>query len=174
MSVYRLRERQYGYCRNVINFSQNVQEFVTKFPWHPSSLDVLVIRCQYASNSETFRDFKVHHTKVAHALIWLKENNRYYADIIINHEVLQSLPIDSPIDNQLRDITKESDNENEEDVITRTFVLFLSSTHSENDVIKYTLDRMQNENRHIIWPQIRSEEHTSELQSRGLISYAVF
>ena len=100
ISVYKLRGSQHGYRGNVINFPQNVQEFVSKLPRHPSSLDVLVIRRQSADNSEAFRDFKVRRIKVAHALVWLKENNRYYADIIIDHKVLQSLPIDGSIDDQ--------------------------------------------------------------------------
>ena len=88
ISVYKLRGGQHGYRENVINFSQNVQEFVSKLPRHPSLLDVLVIRRQSADNSEAFRDFKVHRIKVAHALVWLKENNHYYADIIIDYKVL--------------------------------------------------------------------------------------
>lgn len=88
MSVYRLRGGQHGYRGNVINFPQDVQELAKKLPRHPSSLDVLVIRRQSASNSEAFRDFRVRRSKVVHALSWLKENNRYYADIIIDYEVL--------------------------------------------------------------------------------------
>src|SRR6266498_3565465 len=88
MSIYRLRGGQHGYRGNVINFPQDVQEFATKLPRHPLSLDVLVIRCQSTSNSEAFRDFRVRHVKVARALIWLKENNRYYSDITIDQEVL--------------------------------------------------------------------------------------
>ncbi|RGB24473.1 hypothetical protein C1646_773050 [Rhizophagus diaphanus] len=68
MLVYRLRGGQHGY-------------------------HVLVIRYHSASNPEAFRDFRVHRNKIIHALNWLKENNRYYADIIIDHEVLRSLPI---------------------------------------------------------------------------------
>ena len=100
MSVYRLRGGQHGYRENV-NFPQDVQEFTTKLPRDPSSLDVVVIRRQSASNLEAFRDFRVHRAKVVHALNWLKENNRYYGNIIIDQEVLRSLPVDGPIDNQL-------------------------------------------------------------------------
>ncbi|RGB24503.1 hypothetical protein C1646_610599, partial [Rhizophagus diaphanus] len=82
---------------NVIYFSQNVQELATKLPRHPSSLDMLVIRHHSASNPEIFRDFRVRHNKVIRALNWLKKNNHYYADIIIDHEVLRYLPIDGSI-----------------------------------------------------------------------------
>ncbi|PKK57165.1 hypothetical protein RhiirC2_640207, partial [Rhizophagus irregularis] len=97
MSVYRLRGGQHGYRENVINFPQDGQEFASKLPRHPSLLDVLVICRQSASNAEAFRDFKDHCDKVTQALIWLKQNNRYYADVIIDHEILQSLPIDGTI-----------------------------------------------------------------------------
>ena len=86
----------------MINFSQDVEEFATHLPRHPSSLDVLIVRHQSTNNSATFRDFKVRHNKVTHALWWLKENNCYYSDIVIDNEIIQSLPIDSPIDDQLQ------------------------------------------------------------------------
>ncbi|RGB28577.1 hypothetical protein C1646_767654 [Rhizophagus diaphanus] len=56
MSVYRLREKQHGYQENVINFSQNVQEFTLKFPRHPSLLDVLIICYQSVSNAEDINE----------------------------------------------------------------------------------------------------------------------
>ena len=99
MSVYRLRGGQHGYRGNVINFPQDVQEFATHLPRNLSSLDVLVVRRQSANNSAGFRDFKVRRAKVARALCWLKENNRYYEDIIIDDEILRSLSVNSSIDN---------------------------------------------------------------------------
>src|SRR6266542_291800 len=132
---------------------------------------MLVIRHQSESNSEAFRDFKVRRKKVAHALMWLKENNRYYIDIIIDFEVLRSLPIDGSIDDQLRSIAEESDNENEDNVITCTFVLFFPSAYREDVAIKHTLNRMQNENRPIIWPQINSNP-INEFQTPGYIACA--
>ena len=163
ISVYRLRGGQHGYRGNVINFPQDVQEFATHLPLHLTLLDVLVIRQQSASNSAAstaFRQFNVCYTKVAHALLWLKNNNRYYSDIIIDNEVLQSLPVDGPIDDQLQKSqmnAEEFDDEgNEDSVITRTFVPILPSARSENVAIKNTLNRVQNEIDPIIWPQIDS------------------
>lgn len=94
MSVYRLRGGQHEYRENVINFPQDIKEFATNLPRHPLSLDVLIIRRKSENNSGAFRDFRVRHFKVARALIWLKENNRYYSDITIDHEILRSLPDD--------------------------------------------------------------------------------
>ncbi len=43
VSVYYLRGGQYAYHSNIINFSQDVLEFVIRLPRNPSSLDVLVV-----------------------------------------------------------------------------------------------------------------------------------
>ena len=67
ISVYCLREGQYAYKGNVINFPQDVREFTTRLPRHPISLNVLVMRRQSATGS-TFRDFNVRRNKIAQAL----------------------------------------------------------------------------------------------------------
>ncbi|CAG8841580.1 27660_t:CDS:1, partial [Racocetra persica] len=43
-SVYNLHGGQYAYRGNVINFPQDVHNFVTRLPRHPSTLDTLIIR----------------------------------------------------------------------------------------------------------------------------------
>ena len=192
MSVYKLRGGQHGYRGNVINFPQDVQEFATKLPRSPSSLEVLVVRRQSASNSEAYREFRVRRVKVARALNWLKDNNRYYADIIIDNEVLRSLPINDSVDKQLQDISDDendddviSDIENEandddvitrsekdDDVITRSFVPLLPSGNREDAAIKETLDRVQEGNHsNIAWPQINSNP-VNEFQTSGYIACA--
>lgn len=80
---------------------------------HQALLDVLGICRQSASNLEAFRDFKVRRDRVTRALIWLKENNSYYADIIIDYGAFQSLPLDGSIDDRLRDINNDDENEDE-------------------------------------------------------------
>ena len=174
MSVYRLRGGQHGYRGNVINFPQDVQEFATYLPRNPSSLDVLVIRRQSANNSAGFRDFKVRRAKVARALCWSKENNRYYEDIIIDNEILQSLPVDGSIDDQLQNtriVDEDLDDDENDDVITRTFVPLLPSAHREDVAIQNTLDRIQNENSPMEWPQIDNHP-INEFQTPGYIACA--
>ena len=75
ISVYRLSGGQHEYRGNVINFPQDIKEFTTRLPRHPSTLEVLIMRRQSSNNLERFRDFKVRHAKVARALYWLKCNN---------------------------------------------------------------------------------------------------
>ncbi|GBC48157.2 uncharacterized protein LOC105316640 [Rhizophagus irregularis DAOM 181602=DAOM 197198] len=149
-------------------------EFASKLPRHPSLLDMLVIRHQSVSNAEAFRDFKVRRDKVIQALIWLKQNNRYYANVIIDHEILQSLPIDGTIDDQLQDINEDIDyDESENDVITHTFILLSPSANREDTAIRNTLNRIQNENHHIMWSQINGNP-VNEFQTPGDIKPAKY
>jgi hypothetical protein len=91
VSVYCFRGGQYAYRGNVINFLQDVSEFTTRLPRHLSSLDILVVRRQ-SRNKLVFKDFNVRRTKVFRALHWLKVNNHYYTNVVIDNEILQALP----------------------------------------------------------------------------------
>ena len=92
ISVYRLRGEQTNYKGNIINFLQNIQQFTKRLTCDPLSLNVFVVRQQSVNNTSTFRDFRVWQIKVYNALLWLKLNNYYYEDIIINKEIVRSLP----------------------------------------------------------------------------------
>ena len=46
------------------------------------------------------------------------------------------------------------DEENEDKRITRSFVPSLSSTRREDDAINEALNRVQNDNPHMLWPKI--------------------
>ena len=137
-------------------------------------LDVLVVHRQSTTNSEVFRNFRVRRAKVVLALDWLKKNNRYYVDIIIDHEVLQSLPVDGSVDDQLRGTqvnAEELNSENESEVITRTFVPLPPAAHREDVAIKNTFNRIQNGNSPITWPQI-SNNPVNEFQTPRCIACA--
>ncbi|CAG8833775.1 10296_t:CDS:2, partial [Gigaspora margarita] len=58
VSVYNLHGGQYAYRGNVINFPQDMQEFATRLPHHPSSLDILIV-WRNSSNQSAFRNFQV-------------------------------------------------------------------------------------------------------------------
>src|SRR5436305_522409 len=88
-------------------------------------------------------------SKVSNALVWLKAHNRYYEDIIIDEEILQSLPENGSIaDFLLQQTTDEipTDEENGKNGIARSFVPLLTSTHREDTAINDTLNRMQTNN----------------------------
>ena len=91
----------------------------------------------------------VRRTKVARALQWLKANNRYYNDIIIDEDTLQSLPENDSIADKLPQIEDDqvnwNSNEDEngnDNMIARTFVPLLPPSNREDIAIKNTLDAL--------------------------------
>src|ERR1043165_3746543 len=90
ISVYCLYDGQYAYRGNVINFPQDVLEFAMHLPRRSSSLNVLVVRHR-SSTGRAFKDFNVRRSVMTRTLYWLKNNNRYYSNIVIDKEVLRSL-----------------------------------------------------------------------------------
>ncbi|GBC15565.1 ATP-dependent DNA helicase PIF1 [Rhizophagus irregularis DAOM 181602=DAOM 197198] len=175
VSVYCLRGGQYAYRGNVINFPQNVEEFATQLPRNPSSLDVLIVR-RKSANSLIYKNFTVHRTKVTRALCWLKQNNRYYTDIVIDEEVLQSLPEDGPIDDQLPQIDDVEQHFNDdddvyEDMIGSNFVPAPLPSPNEEQAIGDTLNRMQDNDLPIMWPSIDGTP-INEFQTPGYIACA--
>ena len=176
ISIYQLRGGQNEYRGNVINFSQDIEEFITRLPWVPSSLEVLIVRRQSSNNLEGFRDFTVRHSKVGQALSWLKANNRYYSDVVIDNEVLQTLPENDSIVDQLRQIRNQSsedsnDNEIEEERITQTFVPLNPPSSREKVAINNAFDRIQTENLPVLWPEIDGNP-INEFQTAGYIVMA--
>jgi len=166
VSVYTLPGGQHAYRGNIINFPQDVQEFVTRLPHDPSSLNLLIVR-RYSEDGSNFRDFHVRRRKVMRALQWLKVNNKLYREIDIDDEILQSLPEDGSITEKLPQYTDdrtpgseegpngEDDDENEENAFnSQTFVPSLLNRLSENIAINEILNRANHnqENLKIDWP----------------------
>ncbi len=100
-------------------------------------MDVLVIRCQSANDATAFRDFTVWWNKVDNTLLWLKANNYYYKDIIIDNKILQRLLKNGSIidqflqiqNNQITDENHSDINEIRDELISYTFVPIFLSTH---------------------------------------------
>ncbi|CAB4424345.1 unnamed protein product [Rhizophagus irregularis] len=114
-----------------------------------TSLNILIVRHQ-SSNGLTFRDFNVRHSKVAQALYWLKKNNHIYANIVIDEEVLQSLPDNGPTDDQLPQLEEttdevfDNDNKEAENIDT---ILFLYR-------FCLLIKNLQANNTPIMWPNM--------------------
>ena len=158
VSVYCLRGGQYAYRGNVINFPQDVLEFATHLPRHPSSLDVLVVR-RRSSSGKAFKDFNVRRSVVSRALIWLKNNNRYYSNIVINEDVLRSLPENGPLDDQILRLEDERDeilvnSEDLDDSLVSNFVSVPFSVPNEEVAIADTIARMRSDVTSIMWLNI--------------------
>ncbi len=106
----------------------------------------------------------------------MKENNCYYVNIIIDNEVLQSLSKNGPINDlfpEIEDTEDNSDNDdnNSEESISREFVPTLLSSPNKKYAITHTLDRMQNNDTPIMWPNIDGNP-INEFQTPGYIVYA--
>ncbi len=92
MSVYRKHGGQRGYRGHVLNLPQNIQEFIKKLPVPVHSLPILIIKRHGAEN--TTAEFRVRRQTVLNALLWLKQNNKFYHGIHIDHENIANLPQD--------------------------------------------------------------------------------
>ncbi|RGB30961.1 hypothetical protein C1646_764669 [Rhizophagus diaphanus] len=136
VSVYNLSGGQYAYHGNIINFSQDIQEFVMRLSRNPSTLDLVIIRC-YTENRSNFRDFH---------------------DIEIDSDVLQTLSENDLIEMHLSQLIDEfndrpnkqhldqvDDENNEDNFILQTFVPLLSNKHSKKRAINEILNRMHND-----------------------------
>ncbi len=97
MSIYRLPHGQYGYKGHVINLPQDVTSFASSLPRNTKNLDVLIVRKHGSDN--TNKDFRVRCSVVLHALLWLKQHNKYYRDVTIDMEEVKQLPIDGNLSN---------------------------------------------------------------------------
>ncbi|RGB33805.1 hypothetical protein C1646_761295 [Rhizophagus diaphanus] len=122
-------EKNIGGTPKKFSEGNNMHPGFTKcLPRDPSSLDVLVIQQQSSNNPTVFRDFTVRRRKVCKALLWLKKNNPYYNDIIIDTDLLETLPENDSIFNMLPqlqdDELEEDDGDNIEDGedVSRMFV----------------------------------------------------
>ena len=106
----------------------------------------------------------------------MKENNHYYAIIVIDNKVLQLLPENSLINDHLPEIKDTEDNsdnndDNPEESISHKFVPTLLSSPNKKYAITHTLDRMQNNDTPIMWPNIDGNP-INEFQTPGYIVYA--
>ncbi|CAB4412465.1 unnamed protein product [Rhizophagus irregularis] len=107
------------------------------------------------------------------ALRWLKANNKFYRDIEIDSDVLQTLPENDSIEmhlpqliddndrpneqrlDQVDDENNEDNEDNEDNFISQTFVPLLPNKHSEERAINEILNRMHNDRERAVidWPR---------------------
>ena len=81
MPMYRLVMGQYSYSGYVVNLP-NGSSFVTSLPQLASDIDVILV-CKEGA-SESYKDFRVHCSKIVSALWWLQQNCRYNQDITLD------------------------------------------------------------------------------------------
>jgi hypothetical protein len=141
-----------------------------------------VVRHQSAEGSTSFRDFTVRRDKIKQALCWLKKNNRYYADIIIDENVLRTLPDDGSIDDRLPQIRNDENrlqlvddahrlDSETDDTIVRNFILTPIPSPIETHIINDALARMQSEADPVMWLNIGGTA-INEFNTSGYIARA--
>lgn len=102
ISVYRVNGNQFAYRGQVINFPQDVAEFLTWLPYRPHSLSsILIVR---RGTVERHSDFNVDHPRVVVALRWLLKLNPAYRDTAIDGDALLTLPIEGNIMDSLQTV----------------------------------------------------------------------
>ena len=76
MSLYRMKGAIYGYSSNVINFKQNIQEYINELPIPLNKLTSTFVFNKYTKSG--IAQFRVRSHKVLNALLKSKEINIYY------------------------------------------------------------------------------------------------
>jgi hypothetical protein len=107
MNVHMLKHGGIASSGHCVTFPQEVNEPAKIFPRLPNEINL--IRVRRIGKNETSKDYSVRSFKVQNALLFLKQNNPAYSDIIISQERLNSLPEDGELPNiltvQCNDIT---------------------------------------------------------------------
>jgi hypothetical protein len=81
-----------GHC---VTFPQEVNEPAKIFPRLPSEINI--VRVRKLGKNDTSKDYSVRRQKIQEALLFLKNNNSAYTDIIISQDRLNSLPVDGEL-----------------------------------------------------------------------------
>ena len=107
MNVHMLKHGGIASSGHCITFPQELNEPAKIFPRLHNEINL--IRVRRIGKNETSKDYSVRRFKVQNALLFLKQNNPAYSDIIISQERLNSLPEDGELPNiltvQCNDIT---------------------------------------------------------------------
>lgn len=142
-----------------------------RLPCNVSDLPVLLVRRSGADN--THSDLRVHRARVLAALQWLKVNNPFYSEIVIDHNTLSLLPDDGipPQFMTLHDDTPERDSNSSDcgpdqidadSVSSHSFLPFRVRTTTEDIAIRATVN-----GEHINWPNIGTQP-INEFRTPGL------
>ena len=102
MSVHRLAKGAIGYSGHSIHYTQNIEPMAQAMaaghgectlPRKWADLGYCVVR-KVGNQPAKHKDFRVRRFKALGALRWLKANNPYYADIVIDMDRVSELPND--------------------------------------------------------------------------------
>lgn len=170
ITVFKVKGHQYAYKGNVISFPQDVQELAVQLPHKVKDLNSVVCM-KYKTYSGNYHEFNVRSGRVREALVWLKQNNPYYKDIIISEENLKLLPEDGNVMDSVNSILHadeddaeidfdNEDHDEEDEILNESGVANMSVQH-QDEVIKSKLK----------WPSI-SNQPVNERQTPGFFPCA--
>lgn len=92
VSVFKIKNQQRGYSGHVLNLVQHVEQVATRLPHDVATQSALVLL--HRDSPDGVIEFRVRAAKVRHALIWLRRNNQFYRDIVIDESRIENLPAD--------------------------------------------------------------------------------
>ncbi|XP_012146256.2 uncharacterized protein LOC105663231 [Megachile rotundata] len=163
VSLYKIRGAQYAYTGNVINFRQDISRLAKDLPHRPSDLPSTIVFNR--DTSRGFVKFRASASKLRTALIWLKANNPFYADITISENNLSVIPENGDISGQLAQLTVDSteqNDDNEESNIDDSYIPLLH--HLDQEAVL-------NREIHMRYPSTESEP-INEFPTEGYVIIA--
>ncbi|EDN09817.1 predicted protein [Histoplasma mississippiense (nom. inval.)] len=106
VEIRQVRGQQYKYKGHVVNFLQDTDRIYNSLPLLPKDLDIIVLRPSNTSadprlSHQFRRDFTVRKAVVKQWLAFLRVNHPGYANIDINQEALEALPVNEDVTDQL-------------------------------------------------------------------------
>jgi hypothetical protein len=115
MEVRQYRGVQYKYRGHVCHFAVNSGRVFSRLPVLPEELDILILKPppvpgedEEAINRQFRKDWKVRRQVVMQWLRYLKDYHPGYADVVIDDEVVSSLPIDGYVDHLLPTVLEDA------------------------------------------------------------------
>jgi hypothetical protein len=95
-----LKGGQLKSCGNTIAFVQNLTPLLTCLPRLPKELHYMFVR-RTGHNKSNQKIFRVRRQAVLDALVWLKEHNEFYKDIVIDRQKVDQLPVDGSVEEEM-------------------------------------------------------------------------
>ena len=146
MQVYvKPRYGTVGYKGHCVTLPHNVQNVANILPNIVADIPVIIFTAKGCNNEDV--NFKVRRERVFQALVWLKNNNPYYRNIIIDEQRVADLPVDNIIkvdkeldleaSETLPDTGPTDDNEFNQQILTSSFI-----PNSQKQPLEY--DRLTN------------------------------
>lgn len=141
--MYKISGNQYGYSGNVISFPQDIQEIATNLPRSLNELKSSVIVSR--KMGDTVKRFDVDAARLRTALVYLKNHNKYYKDIVINEERLTQLSIIVDIQDHLISQVLNDTEVQETNGILHETILPDADLYKQDDTIRKVITFMQYE-----------------------------